>query len=207
MKTENFEKRKTENKRIRRDEKLDQKNEENLFDFDSLKDKLKKYLMYLFWLIIILIILFGFFKMIKWGEIFNKNYIEYSSKKEDKILPILIGERKLSEVEISNIKNFESKLNKILLKIISVQISTSTDTFIYNVVDTENSDFSIKTNFDKNIEDAWNLFVSVYLSSDIKNLEKNKLEYIDIRYTSKVFYKLRSDVKVTPENIENKLEN
>ena len=94
---------------------------------------------------------------------------------------------------------------RLKIKIISVQTSTSTDTFIYNVVDAENSDFSIKTNFDKNIEDAWNLFVSVYLSPDIKNLEKNKLEYIDVRYTSKVFYKLKdtgTDKKViTTEEI------
>ena len=46
-------------------------------------------------------------------------------------------------------------------------------------------------NFDKNIEDTWNSFVSVYFSDDIKRLEKNKLEYIDVRYTSKVFYKLK----------------
>lgn len=190
MKTENFEKRKIENKRQERDRK---EKRSELFDFENFKISAKKWLIKVMWVFMACVIIFGFFKIIKWGEIFNKNYVEYSSKKEDKILPILIGERKLSEEEILNIKNFEGKLNKIKIKIISLQTSTSTDTFIYNVTDAEDSDFSIKTNFDKNIEDSWNLFVSVYLSEDIKNLEKNRLEYIDIRYTSKVFYKLKDN--------------
>lgn len=193
MKTENFEKVKRENKRLEKIAEGSKENKLELFDFENFKIIIKKLLIKLLWGSMVLVIIFGIFKIVKWGKVFNQSYIEYSNKKESINLPILIGEKKLTEEQTLELKDFENRLNKIKIKVVSVETSTSTDTFIYNVLDVNNSNFAIKINFDKNIEDTWNSFVSVYFSDDIKRLAKNKLEYIDVRYTSKVFYKLKSD--------------
>ncbi len=205
MKTENFEKVKRENKRFEKIAESSKENKLELFDFENFKIIIKKLLIKLLWGSMVLVIIFGVFKIVKWGKVFNQSYIEYSNKKESMNLPILIGEKKLNEEQTLELKDFENRLNKIKIKVVSVETSTSTDTFIYNVLDVNNSSFAIKMNFDKNIEDTWNSFVSVYFSGDIKRLAKNKLEYIDVRYTSKVFYKLKdtgTDKKViTTEEI------
>ena len=196
MKTENFEKVKRENKRFEKIVENSKGNKLELFDFENFKITVKKLLIKLLWGSMVLVIIFGIFKIVKWGKVFNQSYIEYSNKKESMNLPILIGEKKLTEEQTLELKDFENRLNKIKIKVVSVETSTSTDTFIYNVLDVNNSNFAIKMNFDRNIEDTWNSFVSVYFSDDIKKLAKNKLEYIDVRYTSKVFYKLKSDKKL-----------
>lgn len=197
MKETNVEKRKRENKRESRDFK---NTKSELFDFEKLKLNIKKWSIRLIWIFIVATTIFGLFKIVKWGKVFNKNYIEYINKSEDLELPTLIGEKKLTLEDSKNIKDFENRLNKIKIKVDSIEVSTSTNTFIYNVSNQNNNpanNFSIKINFDRKVDDSWNTFVSVFFSKDIKESEKNNLEYIDIRYTSKVFYKLKSDKRAS----------
>jgi hypothetical protein len=201
MKAENFEKLKRENKR---QDRYSKNTKSELFDFEKLKLSIKKWFIRLIWIFIVATTIFGLFKIVKWGKVFNQNYVEYVNKKEDSFLPTLIGEKKLNSEDIKNIQEFENRLNKIKIKINSIETSTSTNTFIYNVTNLNkniNNNFAIKISFDKKIDDTWNTFVSVFFSKDIKESEKENLEYIDIRYSSKVFYKL----KIT--NTENKAAN
>jgi hypothetical protein len=201
MKAENFEKLKRENKR---QDRYSKNTKSELFDFEKLKLSIKKWFIRLIWIFIVVTTIFGLFKIVKWGKVFNQNYVEYVNKKEDSFLPTLIGEKKLNSEDIKNIQEFENRLNKIKIKINSIETSTSTNTFIYNVTNLNkniNNNFAIKISFDKKIDDTWNTFVSVFFSKDIKESEKENLEYIDIRYSSKVFYKLKNT------NTENKAAN
>jgi hypothetical protein len=201
MKAENFEKLKRENKR---QDRYSKNTKSELFDFEKLKLSVRKWFIRLIWIFIVATTIFGLFKIVKWGKVFNQNYVEYVNKKEDSFLPTLIGEKKLNSEDIKNIQEFENRLNKIKIKINSIETSTSTNTFIYNVTNLNkniNNNFAIKISFDKKIDDTWNTFVSVFFSKDIKESEKENLEYIDIRYSSKVFYKLKNT------NTENKAAN
>lgn len=184
---------KTENKRQERDGK---ERKLELFDFENFKISTKKWLIRIMWIFMTCVIIFGLFKMVKWGKVFNQNYVEYINKKEDTTLPTIIGEKKLTKEDVDNIKEFENKLNKVKIKVNSIETATSTNTFVYNVTNLNNNinnNFAVKINFDKKIEDIWNSFISVYFSKDISEAEKNKLEYLDLRYSSKVFYKLKNN--------------
>ncbi len=172
---------------------------------ENFKIKLKYFLKVSMWVFMVLVIIYGVFKIIKWGEIFNKNYVEYVNKKEEIILPTTIGGRVLSYEDKLWLSLFVNKLKKIDLETLEIKTSTTSNQIIFNVSQDvkskarvniqKMSNFDIKLKIKDNLENAWVNFVSVYMSNELESLIKKgkKLEYIDLRFDAKVFYKLKED--------------
>lgn len=182
------------------------KNQHDISDLiETFKIKVKYFLKVSMWVFMILVIIYGVFKIVKWGEIFNKNYVEYVNKKEEIILPTTIGDRVLSYEDRLWLSLFINKLKKIDLETLEVKTSTTSNQIIFNVSQDIKSkarvniqkmpNFDIKLKIKDNLENTWVNFVSVYMSDELDSLIKKgkKLEYIDLRFDAKVFYKLRED--------------
>ncbi len=182
------------------------RNQHDISDLiEAFKVKSKYFLKVLIWVFMVLVIIYGVFKIVKWGEIFNKNYVEYVNKKEEIILPTTIGERVLSYEDKLWLSLFVNKLKKINLETLEIKTSTTSNQITLNVsqdikskarVDIQKmSNFDIKLKIKDNLENIWINFVSVYMSKEVEELIKKgkKIEYIDLRFGAKVFYKLKEE--------------
>jgi hypothetical protein len=59
----------------------------------------------------------------------------------------------------------------------------------------------IKSNTNVAIDSAWNSFVSSYFQDDLQKSDK-KLEYIDIRFKNKIFYRFIGDEKLEQNKMQ-----
>ncbi len=166
------------------------------------KEKLKYKLKYLSVIILKLALLsilflalaFGVYKLFKWNKIFDEKFRKSEVVKRDIVLPAILGEV-FNEKKESNIaydhkvwlESFVDKLTKSKMKVSKIEYKDYSDYNIYTI----NSTY-IKINTKNDIEKSWNNFISSYTKSAIKEKELSDLEYVDIRFKNKIFYKLKN---------------
>ncbi len=138
---------------------------------------------------------YGVYKLVNWKMIFDKEYIESVNKKPEIELPPTLGTTTLNYDQKVWVGSFIKKLK--MQSIIIQQLETYEYNDVYFMT-TEG--LIIKTNTQVDIDSAWNSFVSSYFQDNIQKSNK-KLEYIDIRFKNKIFYRFVGD-----EKLEQKLE-
>lgn len=163
------------------------------------KDKIKYFLISLFlkliYFIIFCVIIFTIYKIFNWQNIKNRIFhgspiatttITYNLPIQNKDKELSLEEEKYLNDLSKRFKTQEININKIDI--------VYPDAYMYK----EDSDFYIKVSFRNNLERTWNNFVSIYLDpvfkKDFQN-GVNDIEYIDLRFSNKVFYRNKGDKK------------
>jgi hypothetical protein len=156
-------------------------------------------------LLIISGIIFSLYKLFKWNKIFDENFKKSEALRREIVLPVILGEifneNKESNISYENkiwLESFVNKLKKSNIKVSKIEFKDFGDYNLYTV----NGTF-IKINVKNDIEKSWNNFISSYTKQAIKDNELESLEYIDIRFKNKIFYRLKNiniGVETSTEN-------
>jgi hypothetical protein len=163
------------------------------------KEKIKNFFYNLFlkiiYLAILSAVLFALYKIIAWDKIYLKffNRQNMATTTMSYNLPIQNKDKEISYEEEKYLNDIIKRFKKQEINIDHLDVIYP-DAFLYK----EDSDFYIKISFRNGIDRTWNNFVSVYLDPafkrDFQN-DINNIEYIDLRFSNKVFYKNKSDKK------------
>jgi len=121
---------------------------------------------------------------------------------------LIIGEATSTELLFNAIANIIPKINTVLFNVTNVNVLPYGDIIISD----ESKESSVKLSFISNLDKEWSNVISAIDTEPLKGLlekKKDKLEYIDVRFDNKVFYKFTNTViptiinASTTQNYEN----
>lgn len=163
-------------------------------DYKALTMKIFKIVFYLALLVGVGL---AIYQAINWHKVFNKEYQSSIFVEPAIELPPILGTSTIKYEEKKWLAEFIKKLK--IQKVIIQQLEVGEASDVYLKTD---KNILIKVNTDSEMDFAWNTFSSIYFSDEIQKAIDKKLEYIDIRFGNKVFYKLENK-NTTTENIIN----
>lgn len=163
------------------------------------KEKVTRYLQYLVYAIAVAAVLFLIYKIINWQKVFENDYQKSTNLKRDIDLPPIIKnnnasstKRDISYQEKEWVEKFIQRLGSQKIIIRQLEIGEYFDIFL---ISENKTIFKISTKMD--VEKAWNNTISVLDDEKFridtrvdKNTRFDRLEYIDVRFENKIFYKL-----------------
>lgn len=128
------------------------------------------------------------------GKVLDKYGIVYSELTGTTTLPFLNSSSTPSENEIKSITDFMERVTTRLFDVSFVEITKDNDIYFYN----KERDTAVKYHKGDNIDILWNTLISALDTEPLSDLLQNKkstLEYIDLRFGNKVFYKFKEESK------------
>jgi hypothetical protein len=163
------------------------------------KETVTKYLQYLVYIIATLATLFLIYKIINWQKVFESDYQKSVSIKRDIDLPPMLRSsnstssvRVISYEEKEWVEKFIKRLSSQKIMIRQMEIGEYFDIFL---ISENKTTFKISTKM--SVEKAWNNTISVLDDEKFrldthtgKDGKFDRLEYIDVRFENKIFYKL-----------------
>lgn len=106
---------------------------------------------------------------------------------------LIIGEATSTELLFTAISNIIPKINTVLFNVTNVSVLPYGDVIISD----ESMKSSVKLSFISNLDKEWSNVISAIDTEPLKKLletKKDNLEYIDVRFDNKVFYKFTNTV-------------
>jgi hypothetical protein len=163
------------------------------------KETVTKYLQYLVYVIVTLAILFLIYKIINWQKVFESDYQKsVSIKRNIDLPPMLRSSNSTSSVRVISyeekewVEKFIKRLSSQKIMIRQMEIGEYFDIFL---ISENKTTFKVSTKM--NVEKAWNNTISVLDDEKFrldthtgKDGKFDRLEYIDVRFENKIFYKL-----------------
>lgn len=163
------------------------------------KETVTKYLQYLVYIITVVAILFLIYKIINWQKVFESDYQKSMVVERSIDLPPIIKSstnssttREIAYTEKEWIEKFINRLSSQKIIIRQIEVGEHFDIFL---ISENKTTFKISTKM--NVEKAWNNTISVLDDEKFrldthtgKDGKFDRLEYIDVRFENKIFYKL-----------------
>lgn len=163
------------------------------------KETLTRYFQYLVYAISTVAVLFLIYKIINWQRVFESDYQKSVSIKRDIDLPPIIKnnnasstKREISYEEKEWVEKFIKRLTSQKIVIRQIEMGEYFDVFL---ISENKTTFKVSTKM--NVDKAWNNTISVLDDEKFrldthtsKDGKFDRLEYIDVRFENKIFYKL-----------------
>lgn len=158
----------------------------------------KKYLKITFiTLIVIISIVFIVYKTFKWDVILGELNQSKNAEFVNSNLPILVLGLQLSNKEGVWVTYFKNKLQSATINIEKISKPATTTSYI-DIILSDNT--ILKVNTALRVEDVAKTLFSIYSNSDFIKVAKSGIEYIDLRYDNRVYFKPKSELKIIPGN-------
>lgn len=163
------------------------------------KQKLSKYLSYAVYAIATAAVLFLVYKIINWQKVFESDYQKSLIVEREIDLPPIIKRdfststaRVMSYTEKEWVEKFIKRLTSQKIVIRQIEVGEYFDIFL---ISENKTTFKVSTKM--NVDKAWNNTISVLDDEKFrldthtgKDSKFDRLEYIDVRFENKIFYKL-----------------
>lgn len=168
----------------------------------QIKSFLYNLLLKLIYILIFCVLIFAVYKIFDWQNIKKRiltGSVQDISEEMNYNLPIASKNREINYEEEKYLNDIIKRLKRQEINISSIDI-VGPDALLHK----EDSSFYIKISFRNDIEKTWNNFVSIYLDPIFKkDLQDNinNIEYIDLRFTNKVFYKNKNGEQTSKQEL------
>ncbi len=128
------------------------------------------------------------------GKVLDKHGIVYDEIIPTDTLPTLISSSTPSEDNIKTITDFMKRITTRLFDVSFVEITKDNDIYFFD----SNHSTTLKYHKGDDTNILWNTFISALDTPPLSDLLQNKkstLEYVDLRFGNKVFYKFKEETK------------
>lgn len=128
------------------------------------------------------------------GKVLDKHGIVYDEIIPTDALPLLISSSTPSEDEIKVIGDFMKRITTRLFDVSVVEITKDNDIYFFDKAHS----VALKYHKGDDTNMLWNTFISALDTPPLSDLLQNKksaLEYVDLRFGNKVFYKFKEENK------------
>lgn len=138
------------------------------------------------------------YEAVNWQRVFNKNYEATIERINRPVieLPPIVGTTTMPYEDQVWLSQFIRKLKTQKIATQQLDMGEMGDVSLKT-----DKNWLIKINLHSQVDDIWNTFASIYVTGDLQKALKEGLEYIDLRFGNKVFYKVRAKESTPVTNL------